>query len=325
MHAIRTFALRLAALSAGLSALAACSQPVASSAGVLATPPGLAQNLTASNGYVYWAASDGAATPTWSIDRVDESGGAVEQVATRIAPPNGLAVDGIDAYWTSDDGVLRAVPVSGLAPGAAPRVIASNLGSPGSLAVVGGSAYVMVVPSYAMALEKIPLDGTPPTTIASGGLLTSLVTDGEAVYFAQVDPTHDFVGTVWRYATGDASPEKVLSPSVPVLEIAIGGGNLYAEVGDPTTQDRLSDITSVPLTGGAPATLASGVKLNVLGASSASVYWSTTSAVWTVQSKGGTATQVSSDGVSSFASEAGRLFAVRFDAQAGTQVVAEND
>jgi hypothetical protein len=243
------------AVVAALTTLAACSPSQAAPKNVLVPGNlGEADYLTAVGGYVYWARFDLGVSETWSIERVAEAGGAVEVLAKDVAPPNGLAVDGTNAYWTATDGTLRALPVSGAATGAAPTVIASNLPGPSSLIVVGGAAYVEEVTAPGeVLLQRIPLDGSAPTTVASG-LMTNLTSDGTAAYFVEdgaggaTCPGLGLTTTVLRYQAGDTAPTTLLSCQL-VTSIAANGANLYAVVGESaSTADRL---VSVPVSGGA--------------------------------------------------------------------------
>ncbi len=304
---------------AGFTTLAACSQAAASTpANVLADDIGNVNTLAASDGYLYWVRLDAADTNSWSIERMAETGGAVDVVAANIAEPGGLAVDGTSVYWTDvAGGRLLAAPLSGVAAGGTPTVIASNLTSPLGIVVVDGAAYVNETTSlFDSSMVRIPFDGGAPKTIASG-FMQPATNEGSTLYFAHVNALSCAaapcaLSTIYRYATGDASPTALFTSPEIVQSIAVRDGNIYtvSESADPSA---LYDVSQTPLAGGSPTTIASGLtNAEGLVATPGSLYWMVRGVVWTAPTDGGKATQVSDDLVSSIASDGSALFAIGY-------------
>jgi hypothetical protein len=173
----------------------------------------------------------------------------------------------------------------------------------------------------------VPLNGGANSTVQSKGV-SQLASDGTSVYFAELE---DAPGTplgagigVYAYDGGGA-PREILRPTLVIKEIAVDGGDLYAlAMADPTSNSSLDDVVRVPLAGGAPVTLASGIQATNLGAASGSVYWSSGNGVWTVPGTGGTPSEFSKDNAGEFASDGGRLFAVAAYGAGDTVIVDES-
>jgi hypothetical protein len=271
-----------------------------------------AVGLTASDGYLYWV-NLGA---PWSIERIAETGGAVETVATSPVQPMDFAVSGALVYWTAVDGALRSAPVTGTS---APTVVASQLPGAWNLAIAGGAAYLGVGATSASdgTLLRVALGGGAPTVVLSGEI-APVLGDGTDVHF--VSHGADLpAGVVYRYAAGDAAPTALYGPS-PVSSIAVAAGFLYACV-DEHSSSTLVDIVSIPLGGGPPATLVKGVERGFVVAASGVVAWWTPTSVWAVPDQGGTPTQLAQDAVTELAVDGDGVFGIDSTPRTGARIV----
>ena len=130
------------AVTTVLASLSACSHSASAPPNAIADGLGMVQDLTASDGYTYWAEPDGAGSTTWSIRRVTEGGqGSPELVLAGVGQPAGLAADGARVFFTDAlHSTLLAAPVSGAANA---TVVTSHGVGPGSVVLVNGTAFVL--------------------------------------------------------------------------------------------------------------------------------------------------------------------------------------
>jgi hypothetical protein len=134
-------------------------------------------------------------------------------------PPNGIAVDGTNVYWTTVDSV-RTVP----AAGGTPSTLVSGLFNASAIAVDGNSVYFTTNSPVRGTVMKVSKAGGSPITLASGQASPSgLAVDGVNVYWATFDgqtimqvPADG--GTAITLASGGAG-----FPS----EVAVSGGYVY--------------------------------------------------------------------------------------------------
>jgi hypothetical protein len=101
------------------------------------TPRAIALDTTLNA--VYWASFD----PNGSITRILLGGapGQPQVLATGLAYPNGIALDGQDVYWSNrGDGTIMRLSAYA-SPGTMPTTIAKGQASPGTVAVDGQYVY----------------------------------------------------------------------------------------------------------------------------------------------------------------------------------------
>jgi hypothetical protein len=265
---------------------------------IVALPTGIVQLVTASGGHVYWADEDSSGI--WSIERVSESGGAIETVVTGIAQPGGLTVSGATVYFTDPTGgTLLSTPATGLPAGQTPAVVAAHLPTPLSVVIVAGDAYISESGGFlAGPLVRVPLDAsTAPVTLAPS-LASSLVTDGTAAYFvfSGMTSSTDFVSTIDRDVVSDEAPQNLFGTVPLVMAIAVNGTDVVSLTLE-ASSESVFDLVVTPVSGGAPFTLATGLtEYASVAATSTAAYWSDGPSTWMVPLSGGTPTQVSTSG-----------------------------
>jgi hypothetical protein len=229
------------------------------------------------------------------------------------AEPQGIAVDSVSVYWTSADGSVWKVPISG----GSVTTLVMGAGAPAASAqgiAIDSSAVYWSDPTNGNVL-KVPLSGGAPTTLASGqDNPGGPAVDGTSVYWVNT-ATASFptlpAGAVLKVALGGGAPTTLASGTnfLPApWSIGLSSTNVYwigavksdmalltvpISGGVPTTlgTDQFDwpivlDATSVysrdgqsvvrfPLAGGDPQTLVAGQTEQVLGVAvdSARLYW----------------------------------------------------
>jgi hypothetical protein len=296
----------------GAAAVTACACTQEPSPPVISAQVGSVAMLTAGGGFLYWAEADTPGAQTLSIQRLAESGGTPQLVVSGVQPTKGLATDGEHVYWI--DGLadsLLAAPVAGLAAGAAPTTIASDLANPEGLVVVGRDAYVLQYPGIAnFFITRFGLDDRSQSKVAYGELLGPIATDGTALYFAQASLQDNIItSSIMRYAAGDAAPAPVFSAQNIVRALAVGGGTVVVAA-DKDSPPASAELAAAPLSGGASVDLGA-VDIHILDVAvvSGSVYWTASDGIWSAPGAGGHATQVSGGLGLLLASDGERVFA----------------
>jgi hypothetical protein len=119
---------------------------------------------------------------------------------------NAIAADGTNVYWTTMDGSVMKVPMSG----GAPVTIASSSEAAGQIATDGAFVYW----EAGGVLQKVAVDGGPVTTLATSFFPVALAVDGAGVYGLMEQDT-------WE-------PEVVggqeTNPPALVTKVPVGGG-----------------------------------------------------------------------------------------------------
>jgi hypothetical protein len=138
-----------------------------------------------------------------------------------------MTVDANDAYWTGEDGYVRAAPVDGSAPA---RTIASGQEDPLGIAVDATTAYWTTIAADA-GLVAAPLDGGPAMAIAAGPGVYGVAVDPTNVYFTTYDgfeslPLGGGVALPFDAGTGIVQGIAVDATSIYLAIADIGGAVL---------------------------------------------------------------------------------------------------
>jgi sugar lactone lactonase YvrE len=238
----------------------------------LATVGNLVTGIAVDAERVYWTESDAypngpygpaLAGSVWSVP-ID--GGTPTKLASVTTPifsdPVAIALDSANVYWADwGNSTINSVPVGGGAVG----TLASGQGGVAFLAIDGANAYWTTTGAFeAGTLVSVLLAGGTPTTLASGlSDPQGLAVDATHVYWA--DNTE---GTIVRMPKAGGSATTLVSGQANPTYVALSGGNVY------WTCDW-GAVAYIPVGGGAPVTLASGLNQDVdaLAVGNQNAYW----------------------------------------------------
>jgi hypothetical protein len=175
----------------------------------------------------------------------------------------GIVADASGVYWTNDEGsVWRAAPGGG-----DPHAIATGLGA--ELSAIARDDGALYVVDYGAALWQLGKDGSAPTVLAKGNIIT-VAADASGVYFVTNEG-------VLRAGNGGEAPV-LLAPVEGAGSIALDEAWVYVKtLGNP--DDPTARVVRVPKTGGAVALVADcGLEayhygLQELAVGGSDVYW----------------------------------------------------
>jgi sugar lactone lactonase YvrE len=117
--------------------------------------------LTTDATHVYWTDQYRR-----TITRTPLGGGPVDDLVTVSETPQGIAVDGASVYFTTTEGGVYSIPLSGLADGGQPTPLATGLDYPLNLARDGASLYVALWGQAYQGVVRIPTAGGAPVPLA---------------------------------------------------------------------------------------------------------------------------------------------------------------
>ena len=216
-----------------------------------------------------------------------------------------LAIDATNVYWTTGSTVMQ-VPIAGgsattLASGQQPQAIAVDAtnvyfssylfgaalvsvpiggGTPRTLSSAFGGKYIAVRAGYVYgtlgngggatgpSVGKLPTSGGTPISLGSSpGALNGLAVDATNVYWATDSAVMKAPigggGTTATLVSGNGSPLAVDANNLYYGFDGLGGSNTYGPV------------LQLPLAGGTPTTLATGLyEVDGIAVDAANVYWS---------------------------------------------------
>jgi len=151
----------------------------------VATSQGSVPGLALDGAYVYWLSTTG------DVLRSAKTDGTAPETFLAGAGATAIAVADSEAFFTSDDGQLRALSTA--TPGGLPRVVAGGLDLARKLALDTKRAFWVNTSTGSIA--TVPLMGGTPVVIGSGAAGSSIAVCANAIWFT--DPAK---GDVLRVA-----------------------------------------------------------------------------------------------------------------------------
>jgi len=224
----------------------------------------------------YWTGGGWFATDPDTVVKVPLGGGALTtlvSVPSGVNGPRVIAVDPTSLYWSSGwtgGAAMTKTPLDG----GTPTRLASGQNGVGSIAVDTASVYW----TTSTAIMKVPVGGGSLVTLVSGeNGPGSIAVDATSVYWTNGD------GSVMKAPLGGGTLVTLASGQNGPGSIVVDAANVYwANMSDVSLGEDggvgVDTVVKVPLDGGTPTTLASGLALVGYGAGAiavgaTSVYW----------------------------------------------------
>lgn len=243
---------------------------------------------------VYWT-NGGSFLPDGGIDRIGAvmkvpiSGGSPVLLAS-ASDPTGIAVNGSNVYWTNSvlfDSELQSTSLAG-----GPVTVLTTTELPEGIAVDGTSVYW----AESFAIKKVPIEGGASSVLTSAQSARALALFASNVYFSDAGTIKKVSvdgGVVTVLASGLQAAVRSIAADATGIYWGVSMGSLPS---DPGT--ILGSIMKVPLTGGSPIILASGVSPASVAVDGKYVYWlNSTGTLMRVSVNGGVPVMLSHAGV----------------------------
>jgi hypothetical protein len=201
--------------------------------------------------------------------------------------PFGIAVDATNVYWATADGTVRTVPLDG----GSPTTLVTGLSSV-AMAIDSTNVYLGMFPSGVAVVPKV---GGSLTTLASSPQVGAgmLAVDATSVYFVD-----EQAGEVAKIPLGGGAVSVLASGlGLPTTGFAIDTTSAYVL----TTVNGVGGILSVPLDGGTPTTLLSGLVIAGgihIAVEGATLYYANGDSVQAMPRTGGMPVTLASDIIS---------------------------
>jgi len=285
-----------------------CSQaPPPPPSVILASGAAEPQFLTADTSNLYWTELGSG-----QVTQLPKNGGAPIPLAIGQQSPEGIAVDGTSVYWANEGIGLGSIMKAPIGGGSLQMLVAAQAcatlctGQTSSTAVYSGLNAGDVATDGTWVywantsgdgtppgVLKVPVQGGTPVVLYQGGMSPARVAvDATAVYWT--DPP---AGTVMKTSLdGSGSPVTLASGETWPVGLAVDGTSVYwADMGQCSAGpiscvqgDSTSAVKKVPLAGGAPVVLATGVNPLNLAVGAQAVSWTTGyfGKVWTARLDG---------------------------------------
>ena len=227
-------------------------------------PVGSMLLLTSDDQNLYFFSDESDAGPFAStLYSLPKSGGTPRQLADGIPLPSDIHVDASSIYWTSlgstttdletlnADGKVEKINKDGTG-----RVLlASGLSGCQGLAVDDTDVWFgesgIATGNTSSGLRRVPKNGGSVTHVTDGAAVVSIGTTATDVWFSTGD-VNSSNGALLHVAKSGGAPVTVYSGDTTPLELHIVGSLVYYIA----SGDEIETITSVPLAGGTPASLA---------------------------------------------------------------------
>jgi hypothetical protein len=216
----------------------------------LATSPavGLAVDATS----VYWVVPGGGGNPNeGSVNRIPLDGGTPTVLAANQGTEGSIAVDATSVYWAIQTGIVKQ-PLAGGTPIAIVMVEAPT--------ILGLDSTSVYFTKYGGGIMKAPIDGGAPVMLAAGvtpggGMLGAV--DSTSVYYVDGND-------VMKVSIAGGTPTTLAAAQPQIEGLALDSTNVYwtdfldvAADGGPLFD--AGTVKSVPIGGGTPTMVASGV------------------------------------------------------------------
>jgi hypothetical protein len=269
----------------------------------LATSPINVVGLAIDAHHAYFAENDYSGAG--AIVKVGLDGGAPTTLAAHQASPEAIAVDPSSVYWIEGDqgdgGALLKVALGG----GAPATLAAGQSSPGGLVVAGDAVYFTSGSCFSGSctanVSEVSAQGGAVSTLATGAA-GSLTADATNVYVATgsgkvikiprgggapvtlwfeqtteqaiaVDSTSVYwtnaAGDVMKIAIGGGHPEALAYQEQSASALAVDSRGVYWSSYDSAANTTGPwGVAMVPLDGGAPVTLATGFRDQIVALAS---------------------------------------------------------
>jgi hypothetical protein len=229
---------------------------------------------------VYWT-ERGSYTNSGLVMKMDISSGTTTTLASGLADPVGIAIDGSYVYWTEyADGATGLGSVKRISiGGGVTTTLAPGISSPWGIAVDGTNVY-WAENLQSGSINKMPKGGGSSTTLANGLLWPwAVAVDATSVYWTEFVTNGGAVRKVSINGGGTTLlATSLYSPSYLALDAT---SVYYTEYGTTSGTGSSSYINAssgylkkVPLAGGSPTVLASGLNWpKGIGVDSTNVYF----------------------------------------------------
>jgi hypothetical protein len=247
----------------------AWSSPVQSAIMKMPVSGGSATQLTTEANEIEFATD--ATSLYWTngvaVKKLPLGGGTAMTLATDSGVRQ-IALDATDVYWTSEGGTVKKVPLAG----GTTVTLASGQNAPSAIAV--DSSYVYWATSLTQppppgqgiaTLMKAPLGGGAPSLVAerANNLGWTIAVDGTHLYFMEVGKNGY---TLMKVSVAGGVPETLHKANGGWQErFSLDATDLY------WVNDSSGSLVSMPVAGGTPVKLATGV--NVFAVDATNVYF----------------------------------------------------